>query len=166
MIQFQQTLSDKDYKRAFLRHYFKAKYRYITLVMGYFLLLLSLVGIIGGILNGPNFLPNSIVLIAFGLVFALSPYLTVRSWTKNIKSSKLFSATTNYQITNDSIIVSVGENTFTVNLRELYSFYNKDRFLMLYISKVQFYIIDKEKLSIEQTEVITDRLKSLGIKEE
>ncbi len=167
MIEFQQTLTDKEYNKAFFKHYFKAKYRYLTPVLGYFFIILAIIAIIVGLAIGGDIILNAIVPIVIGLFFVLSPYLTVRSWTKNMKSSKLFSATTNYQITDDDkIIGTIGDNTSTTNLSDLHSFYNKGRFLMLYISKAQFFILDKQQLSLDQIEYITDKLKRLGIKED
>lgn len=162
MIEISQNLSDKDFKKAIALHYFGYKYTLINPILG--ILILSVFAIYG-IFNPEIFNEKSIFLILIGLYLVIKPFLYIQNVFKSQKSNTLLSKKTEIRITEENkIIVSAGENVSSFNLSDLYSYFDKKKFLLLYIAKNQYQIIDKTLLTNSEAEMLVRKLKELGIK--
>jgi uncharacterized membrane protein len=161
MIEFDQNIDDKKYKKAIAIHYFGYKYTYISPILGFLVLIIMLMNLI---LIG-EFQQNQIILAFLGAFFLIRPFLYVQNVFKSIKTKNFGTNETRIKFTDDEkIIVEIGENSSKVNLKDLYAYYNKGYFLFLYIARNQYLIIDKTKLTEEQLENIINILNRLGIK--
>ncbi len=162
MIEFKQTISDIDYKKAIALHYFGYKYTLINPILGAILLLIIVTLVI---INSEFFNGKTFFLLLVSSFLITRPLFYIQNVFKNSKSNKMFSKQTNIQITDDNkIITSIGENVSTVKLTNLYLYDNKKTFLFLYIAKNQYLILDKRQMSKTQIENLIKILNRLKIK--
>lgn len=161
-VEFKQNLSEKDFKKAIAIHYFGFKYTYINPAIGVVLLVIFIaLNLKFGFLFEPSFL----VLVAVALFLIARPWLYVQNVYKSSKTNKTLHKEAIFQFTDeDKIVAIVGENQSTFSLKDLYAFSNKKTLILLYISKTQYFIIDKKAIDEQKQEMITNKMKELGIK--
>ncbi len=161
-IEFKQNLSDKDFKKAIAIHYFGLKYTFINPVFGFIILVMFIA------LNfkfGFLFEPSFLVLVVIALFLMARPLLYIQSVFNNSKTNKTLHQETTFQFTeDDKIIASANENQSIFKLNDLYAYSNKKTLILLYISKVQYYIIDKKVIDNTKQDLIVGKLLELGIK--
>jgi hypothetical protein len=162
MIEFNQIISDGDYKRAIAKHYFGYKYTYISPILG----LLTLLGLITiTFLYKGFFSETSIVLYLLAFFMLLRPILYINNVYTSIKTSKLSSNELNIKFTDDAkLITSSNGNQTSLNLADLYAYYNTKLFLFLYLSRNQYIILDKRQLNDSNASLVVQVLDSLKIK--
>ena len=162
MIEISQNLSDKDYKKAIALHYFGYKYTWISPILG---VLMSITFMISALLN-PGTIDNKLIFaILFSVYLIIRPFLYIQNVFKSQKSNKTLLKETEIKITEDNkMITMIGENSSSINLLDLYSYMDKKNFLILYLAKNQYQIIDKRLLKNSESEILTAKLKELGIK--
>jgi len=95
----------------------------------------------------------------------LRPLLYVQNVFKSIKTSKFSSNETSIKITEDNrIITDSSGNSTSLNLADLYAYYDTDIFLFLYVFRNQFIILDKRQMSAASVEGLLRSLESLEVK--
>lgn len=162
MTEFNQAISDRDYKKAIAKHYFGYKYTYVSPILGLLLFLALLVTTI--------FLPDvspetPIFLFLLAAFLLLRPILYIQNVFKSIKTSKFSSGETNIKITDDNeIITSNNGNLTSLNLADLYSYYDTRPFLFLYASRNQYLILDKRQMNTTDVHNLLRNLNELNIK--
>ncbi len=162
MIEINQTISDKDYKKVIALHYFGYKYTFINPILG---ILIILITIIFGIRNPEIFDEKIVFLILISLFLIIRPFLYIRNIFKSSKSNKTLMKKTNIKITDDDkIVTTVGENVSTISFKDLYSYFDKKTFLLLYLARNQYLIIDKKIMSNSQVESLINTLNRLKIR--
>ena len=161
MIEFKQSISDSDYRKAIAIHYFGYGYTYINPILGLILLLV----VIPLIIASPTSLDyGSIILLVLGLFLMVRPMLYINNVFRSIKSNKMSPTETSIQITEDRIVITTQDNIESVHLRNLYAYCNKQTFLFLYFARNQYLVLDKRKMSQAQLEKAVERLEKLNIK--
>lgn len=162
MIEFTQVISDADYKKAIAKHYFGYKYTYISPVVGVILIL----GLVVLTLISPDESPKApVFLFLLGLLMILRPVFYIQNIFKSIKSGKFSSNESTITITDDNrIIADTNGDVSSLNLADLYSYYNTKTFLFLYVFRNQFLILDKRQMSTEGMESLLAILESLEVK--
>lgn len=161
MTEFNQAISDSDYKKAIAKHYFSYKYTYISPILGIFILLVLLISFL--------FLPNVIsstglFLFLLATFLVLRPVLYIQNVFKSVKTSKFSSYETNIKITDDDrIITNTGGNLSSLNLADLYCYYDTYPFLFLYVSRNQYLVLDKRQINLKDVEILVRTLDSLNI---
>ena len=162
MTEFTQVISDGDYRKAIAKHYFGYKYTYISPILGLLLFL--------GLLITTIFLPDvftetPIFLFLLAAFLLLRPILYIQNVFKSMKTSKFSSNETNIQITDDNkIITNTNGNTTSLNLADLYSYYDTNSFLFLYASRNQYLVLDKRQMNTKNVDNLIRTLDSLRIK--
>ncbi|HLT41480.1 MAG TPA: YcxB family protein [Sphingobacteriaceae bacterium] len=161
MTKFNQVISDKDYKKAIAIHYFGYTYTYISPILGIMLLL----GLLISTLGFSNVFPEKpIFLFLLSAFLILRPVFYIQNIYKSIKSNKLSSNETNIRITDDEKIITTSNGNLTsINLADLYSYYDSKFFLFLYVSRNQYLIIDKRQIR-DNIDGLIKTLDNLNIK--
>lgn len=162
MTEFNQAISDRDYKKAIAKHYFGYRYTYISPVLG----LLLIVGLLIMTIFLPDVFPETpIFLFLLAVFLLLRPILYVQNVFKSIKTSKFSSGETNIKITDDNkIITSSNGNLTSLNLADLYSYYNTKHFLFLYASRNQYLVLDMRQMNTTDVDNMLRTLNYLRIK--
>jgi len=162
MTEFTQVISDTDYKKAIAKHYFSYKYTYASPVFG-LLLILSLLLVT---FVAPDEAPSApVFLYLLGVFMLLRPLFYIQNVFKSIKASKFSSNETSIKITEDNrIITDSGGSSTSLNLADLYAYYDTNSFLFLYVFRNQFIILDKRQMSAASIDGLLSSLESLQIK--
>jgi len=162
MTEFNQAITDRDYKKAIAKHYFGYKYTYISPVLG----LLVILGLLIVIIFLPDVFPETpIFLFLLAAFLLLRPIFYIQNVFKSIKTSKFSSGETNIKITDDNkIITSSNGNLTSLNLADLYSYYDTKPFLFLYASRNQYLILDKRQMNTADVDNMLKTLNDLNIK--
>jgi hypothetical protein len=162
MIVFTQMISDGDYKKAIAKHYFRYKYTYISPILG-FLMLLVLVII--HFVYEDFFSETSVILFLLSLFMLLRPIFYIQNVFRSIKTSKISSNEANIKITDDDkLITDSNGNQTSLNLADLYAYYDTKIFLFLYLSRSQYVILDKRQLNNSNANLVVQVLDSFKIK--
>jgi hypothetical protein len=160
MMQFNQHISEKDYKRAILLHYFGYKYTYITPVLGAFVFVTMTLNLI----FTHEIDQGKIIAILLSLFLMARPFLYVQNIIRSIRLQKnAFSFTTIKFTDNGEIEIRVDDNYSSIRLKDLIAYTSKKNFLFLYVARNQFILIDKTKLSDDEFARVVDILKDLGV---
>lgn len=160
MIEFNQHLSEREYKRAILLHYFGYKYTYITSVLGAFLFVMMVLNII----FTQEIDQGKIIPILLSLFLMARPFLYVQNIIRSIRTQKnAFGFTTIKFTENGEIESRAGDNFSSIRLKDLIAYTSKKNFLFLYVARNQFILIDKTKLLDDEFARVIDILKTLGI---
>ena len=162
MTEFTQVISDADYKKAIAKHYFSYKYTYASPVLG----LLLILGLLVVTFVSPEEAPKApVFLYLLGAFMLLRPLFYVQNVFKSIKTSTFSSNETRIKILEDNrIITGSNGNLTSLNLADLYAYYDTDIFLFLYVFRNQFIILDKRQMSAASAEGLLRSLESLQIK--
>jgi len=162
MTEFTQVISDADYKKAIAKHYFSYKYTYASPVLG----LLLILGLLVVMFVSPEGAPRApVFLYLLGAFMLLRPLFYIQNVFKSIKTSKFSSKETSIKITEDNrIITDSGGNSTTLNLADLYAYYDTNIFLFLYTFRNQFLILDKRQMSAASVEGLLRSLEFLEVK--
>ena len=162
MIDFNQNILEKDYKKAIAIHYFGYKYTLINPILGVVMILGLLFGTLTGLLSIDN---KTLLIFLLGVFLILRPFFYVQNVFKSIKSNKMSSIAVNIKITDDNKMITQNHNNISsINLADLYLYCDTKSFLYLYIARNQYIILDKGQIMKEQVNSILDNLKRLGIK--
>ncbi len=163
MIGLEQKLSTKDLKKAIRIHYFGYKYTYINPILGVGIVLISTYYLV---MRSWLLDKNVIILFLLGIFLILRPVIYVQNILKCLKSSKVSPRNkATIQITDDNkIIASVEDNSTTIDLKDLYSYCDKNDFLFLYLAKNQYFLLDKKQMSADHVHHLTKILATLNIK--
>jgi hypothetical protein len=162
MIEFTQMISDRDYKKAIAKHYFGYKYTYISPILGLLILLclLTLHFVYKGFFHETSIF---LYLLAFFMLFR--PILYIKNVFNSFKTSKFFSNEVYIKITDDAKLMTNGNGIETsINLADLYAYYNTKIFLFLYLSRNHYIIIDKRQLNNSDVNHVVHALDSFKIK--
>jgi YcxB-like protein len=163
MIEFSQTISDQEYKKAIAIHYFGYKYTYINPILGVIILSVT---VFKGINNAGPITHTTVFICLLSIFLLIRPLLYIQNVFKSIKSNKLSSNKVNIKITDDDKIqTEVDDNTSSISMKDLYSYFDSKNFLYLYMARNQYFILDKNNISSNQISDIVNTLNRLNIKE-
>ncbi|MCX2746166.1 YcxB family protein [Mangrovivirga sp. M17] len=162
MITINQTLSDKESKKAIAKHYFGYKYTLINPIIG----LITILGIISiWILNSEILNYKFLVVFGLGIYLLLRPVIYIQNVFKSMNSNNKLSDDLKILIdADDRIITNIGENKSIFSIKDLYAYYEVKDFLFLYVSKNMYLIIKRDSVENSEYPELINVLKRHNIK--
>lgn len=162
MIEFDQKITEAEYKKAITIHYIGYKYTLINPVLA--VLILVSLGVV--YFTIPNMVNSMFfVLLALGVYLLARPFIYVYGIYQVIKSTKHAFNRMNIIITDDDrFITKANGDESSFSLKNLYAYSDKKNFIYLYPSKGQFFLLSKRFMEANEVKAVLNSVRRLDIK--
>lgn len=160
MIEFEQNTSNKDYFKAIKIHYFAYKSTMINPILG----ILLLAVIIYKTIQEQAIGYLTIAFFLWSVFLIVRPFFSIYStYSKNKKANPNSLPTKIKMVDDNKLIVETAGKSTEFNFLELFGYRDKGKFLFIYITQIDFLVIDKQQLPENKLSSITAFLKNTGI---